>query len=201
MPQYSAGVAETCTADRSAGRSVGRDLRSALGCAATTRGVLAAVALMLAACGKPASSIRIDAANLKRDGEPALEVDLDLALSRTLTEALSHGVPLTLRFRLATRERSVERHLRLRYLPLVDQYQVLDLERGDSRTFARRAQLQAGLDRVRLPLDPEWATVPGELVLTVALDRSTLPAALRLPAMVDGEWQLAGSEHRWTSAP
>lgn len=190
MPPCSAGVAEPRTPVGGARRR-----------AATARGVLAALALMLAACGKPASSIRIDAANLKRDGEPTLEVDLDLALSGTLTEALSRGVPLTLRFRLATDRRSVDRHLRLRYLPLVDQYQALDMERGDSRTFARRAQLQAGLDRVRLPLDAEWAAVPGELVLTVGLDRSTLPAALRLPAMIDGDWQLAGSEHRWTSAP
>lgn len=169
--------------------------------AALARLAAAAVASALAACGPPASTLRIDAANLKRDGEPTLEVDLDLALSARLTEALDRGVPLTIRFRLAAGGRAVERHLRLRYLPLVDQYQALDVERADGRTFARRAQLLAGLDRVRLPLDAEWATAPHELALTVALDRSTLPAAVRLPALVDREWQLAGSEHRWTSGP
>jgi hypothetical protein len=138
---------------------------------------------------------------LKRDGEPTLEVDLDLALSPRLTEALDRGVPLTLRFHLDAGGLAAERHLRLRYLPLVDQYQVYDVERGDSRTFARRAQLMAGLDRVRVPLDAAWADAPEPLVLSVALDRSALPAALRLPALVDREWQLAGSEHRWISAP
>lgn len=160
----------------------------------------ALLALLLAACGHPASALRIDAANLKRDGEPTLEVDLDLALAPTLVEALDRGIPLTLRFDLAGGGHRVERHLRLRYLPLVDQYQLHDVERADARGFARRAQLLAALDRVRLPLDPGWTDAPDDLVLVVALDRSTLPAALRLPALVDREWQLAGSEHRWTSA-
>jgi hypothetical protein len=169
--------------------------------AAVARLALAGLAMALAACGQPASTLRIDAASLKRDGEPTLEVDLDLALSPRLIEALDHGVPLTIRFRIDAGGQGTERHLRLRYLPLVDQYQAYDVERGDGRTFARRAQLLAGLDRVRLPLGADWATAPGDLVLSVALDRSTLPAALRLPALVDREWQLAGSEHRWTSAP
>lgn len=161
----------------------------------------ALLALMLAACGQPGSSVRIDAATLKREGEPMLEVDLDLALSGTVADALARGVPLTLRFELAAGRLRSERHLRLRYLPLADQYQALDVERGDSRTFSRRAQLLAGLDRVRLPLDTDWSTAAQELILSVELDRSTLPSALRLPVMVDREWQLAGSEYRWTSAP
>jgi hypothetical protein len=155
---------------------------------------------MLTACGQPASSIRIDAANLKRDGEPMLEVDLDLTLSPRLGEALDRGVPLTLRFRLDARGQVTERHLRLRYLPLVDQYQIYDVERGDSRTFSRRTQLIASLDRVRLSLDAAWAGAEEPLVLAVALDRSSLPAALRLPVLVSAQWQMEGAEHRWTSA-
>jgi len=155
----------------------------------------------VAACGQPASSIRIDAANLKRDGEPVLEVDLDLVLSPRLGEALDRGVPLTLRFRLEAQGQGTERHLRLRYLPLVDQYQIYDIERGDSRTFSRPTLLVASLDRVRLPLDATWASAGEPLVLAVALDRSSLPAALRLPVLVSAQWQLQGAEHRWTSAP
>jgi hypothetical protein len=181
-----------------AGAIEARDLRRPRAPLARPASLL--LALALAACGEPASQIRIDAANLKRDGVPMLEVDLDLVLSPRLGEALDRGVPLTLRFRLDARGQVSERHLRLRYLPLVDQFQMLDVERGDGRTFARRAQLLAGLDRVRLPLDPAWRDAADDLKLSVTLDRSTLPAALRLPALVDREWQLAGSEHRWTSA-
>jgi hypothetical protein len=172
-----------------------RALRPAAG-----RAPAALAALLLAACGAPASTLRIDAAHLKRDGEPALEVDLDLALGPRLAEALDRGIPITLRFRLESGDRRVERHLRLRYLPLADQYQLYDVERGEGRTVARRAQLVAALDRVRLPLDPEWARAPEPLALAVALDRSALPAALRLPVLVSPGWQLAGAEIAWTSA-
>lgn len=155
---------------------------------------------LLAACGGTPSSIAVRAAELKRDGEPALDVTLTLALSADWEAALDRGIPLTLRFELSDGQQRTERHLRLRYAPLAQQYQLIDVERGSSRGFARRSQLLVSLDRVRLPLDPAWAGAGSALELSVAFDRSTLPAALRLPSLIERRWQITGAEYRWTCA-
>jgi hypothetical protein len=160
----------------------------------------AALAVLLGACS---GGGRIDSARIT--GDPALDARLRLSPSPALLEALDHGVPLTLRLRLRAdgsagrleREHAFE----LSFLPLARRYRWRDLDDGDARYFARRPQLLAALDRVRVPLDLAWARLPADTryTLDIALDRDSLPAPLRLPALLSPQWRLDPPAYRWTA--
>jgi hypothetical protein len=165
--------------------------------------VLLAFAIALAACGtRP--ELTIERARVSTGDTPALEAELKLALGPTLEEALARGIPLTLRLQLsahtASDVRRSERHLVLRYLPLAQRWQLLDREQASARSFARRTQLLAALDRVRLPLDPAWREAARAYTLEIALDRDALPGTLRLPALVAPAWRLSAPSYRWIAA-
>lgn len=169
------------------------------------------VAWLVAACAPArdaasdaaADDARVVSARLVRAPAAALEADLALPFSPVMLDALEHGIPLTLTFALAADAPSGplarERRLRIAYAPLAQQFQVTDVEVGTQRTFARRAQLLAAFDRVRLPMDDAWATLPDDatLRLSVALDRRALPGPLRLPALFSSDWRLETAEYRW----
>jgi hypothetical protein len=91
--------------------------------------------------------------------------------------------------------------LQLRFLPLAQQYQIVDLDNGGVRNFPRRAQLLAALDRVRLALPAEWATLQAgtPVELRVGLEVDALPAPLRLPALLSRQWRIDPPVHRWTA--
>lgn len=165
---------------------------------------LAAIAL-LAGCGLREPGVSIRSAAVDLGANPVLAVDLDLALSPPMREALERGIDLTLAFELSPRDATqapVRRHLLLRYAPLSARYQLVDVERGNARSFARRTQLAAALDRVRLPLraDQLPADAPAGWELTVRVDAETLPGVLRLPALVSGNWRLAAHRYAWAAA-
>lgn len=160
-----------------------------------------ATALAVSGCAKPESELRIDAADIVIAAPSALEVDLEFLPSPALAAALDRGVPLTLVFTLDDGVHREARRLTVRYLPLANQYQWRDEERAESRLFARRAQLVSALDRVRLPLAHDWADGGRDaLTLAVTLDGAQLPAALRLPALIDPAWRVAPATHRWPAA-
>lgn len=141
--------------------------------------------LLLAACGGATPS-RLRAARIEAGSPALLALDLDLALPAPLLEALDHGVPLTLAVEVrgsdATRGHAT---LTLSQQPLTGQY-ALDDGRN-LRVYARRAQLLAALDHLRLPLDAAPAGPP-RVRVTLAADR--LPGPLRLPALLDPDWQI-----------
>lgn len=146
--------------------------------------LLFAPLLIVACSGAPPSRLRTVRVE---PGTPAvLVLDLDLVLSAPLLEALDHGVPLTLAVEVrgsdATRGHAT---LTLSQQPLSGQY-ALDDGRN-LRVYARRAQLLAALDHLRLPLDAVPAGPP-RVRLTIAADR--LPGPLRLPALLDPDWQI-----------
>jgi hypothetical protein len=168
--------------------------------------------VLLAACGaSPAvddDDARIVAARLTRTPAAALEADLALRFSPVMLDALEHGIPLTLTFSIAAHgdprgvdriELTEARQLRLSYAPLAQQFQVGDLGTGTTRSFARRTQMLAAFDRVRLPMPASWSALPDAttITLTVALDRTALPGPLRLPALLSRDWQLVTPEYRW----
>lgn len=118
--------------------------------------------------------------------------DLDLRFTETQLQALDHGIPLRLAVRLAGGP--ADAMIELRYSPLPRQYE-LQLPNADgTRVFASRARLLAALDRI----------VINDVVATrgsarVELVSSALPAPLRLPALIDRDWQLATPAHPWGS--
>lgn len=158
----------------------------------------------LAGCARaPQHESVVRHATITLDAVPTYEAELDLHFSRAMTGALDRGIPLKLLVHVAAHDRHVafsETHaLQLRYLPLARRYQLRDLGTGAVRTFARRSQLVASLDRLRLPLAPEWAQARGELAYStrVALDKTALPGPLRLPALFLPEWRTVDASYTW----
>jgi hypothetical protein len=165
----------------------------------------------LAACGSAAgdASLRIRSAEVSQG---VLTARLQWQPGAAVLDALDHGIVLDFRIDLraygtarigwrATLARA-ERHVELRYFPLSRRYQLRDLDRGDTRSYAARALLIAALDDLRLPLAPAWtaAAAPSRYGLSVELDRDRLPGALRLPALLQAQWHLSSGEYTW-SAP
>jgi hypothetical protein len=164
-----------------------------------------AVALLfalLAGCARDGAAPRAEilAARIDPTQPPALVADLRLAFSAEMLEALDRGIALRLELVLtgegAAARAALRRGLTLRYLPLAQQYLLRD-DDGTERRFARRSQLIAALDRVRVALPSEWSASFETLTLGLALDRSALPAPLRLPALYRSEWRLRAAEHTW----
>lgn len=134
-----------------------------------------------------------------------LELGLDCRLSGPMQDALEHGIPITLRVDLRSgRWPSSEAAMRieLRYFPLTRRYQLRDLQSDEMRSFATPAYLIAALGSVRVALPPKLAVAPGgtSWQVTVSLDPSSLPGALRLPAFFEPAWSLGTAKYAWTDA-
>lgn len=155
-----------------------------------------ALSALLAACtgagGRPARA-EIIAAEISADRR-ALDLQLHLVVSPVLADALAHGVPLEFAFRLRPLTGAGrEQRLRLQYLPLTGRYQLSHLGQPDQQ-FDSQLQLFAALDRVRLEFDRPLAASGW---VSFALDRRALPAALRLPALLDRQWWIGSARRRW----
>lgn len=135
---------------------------------------------------------------------PRLEVDLECRLNGPISDALEHGIPITLRLDLsATGEHgtlSNRRLVEMRYFPLTRRYQLRDSASGDLRSFPASAYLTDALASLRLPLPRGFAELARgtRLRLEVSLDHGALPGALRLPAMLEPAWRLQAPEYAWT---
>ncbi|HVF34012.1 MAG TPA: DUF4390 domain-containing protein [Candidatus Saccharimonadia bacterium] len=167
---------------------------------------LIVLATLLPGCGDgTAPRASITRAALIADPAPALEAELELVLSRAMLDALEQGIPLVLELALEGRDPdatlSASRTLKLRYLPLARRWQLVD-GGGAERHFARRAQLLAALDRVRVPLPPEWLVLRdgGRFRLTLSLDTGALPGPLRLPALLRRDWRFPTTTYAWQAA-
>jgi Domain of unknown function (DUF4390) len=145
-----------------------------------------ALSLVLAACGGDRRGSAIRSAVFV-DGQ--LTLDLDLRFSDTHLAALDHGIPL--RLALAV-DGGQPRLVTLRFRPLARQYELQFSDEAGPRLHASRARMLAALDRI----------VIGNVTATagrvhIALDRSALPAPLRLPALIGDEWQLETAPMHW----
>ncbi len=133
---------------------------------------------------------------------PHLDARLDLRLSARALDGLERGVPIVLDVRLVARGDDgtlrERRRLTLRHLPLAQRYLLEGIDAP--RSFERRTQLLAALDRLRFALPEAWRLAPGTPVtLDVALDRAALPGPLRIPAWFSSDWRLA-AQGAWTVA-
>lgn len=171
------------------------------------RAIPLVVAGLLAACGGDGAPPRaaIVRAALIADPAPVLDAQLDLAFSRTMLDALEHGVPLEFELALTGRDGatslSERRTLKLRYLPLARRWQLRDAN-GVERHYARRTQLIAALDRVRVVLPPDWLPLRDDGAFTLRLSFATdrLPGPLRLPALLERDWRFPTATYAWHAA-
>lgn len=145
-----------------------------------------ALSLLLAACNDPQGS-RIR--SIAHEGDD-LVLDLDLRFTETQMQALDHGIPLQLAVHLGAAMPAAV--IELRYSPLPRQYELQLPNDGGTRVFASRARLLAALDRIVIAdVRDARGTARVELV------SSALPAPLRLPALIDRDWQLATPTLAW----
>lgn len=135
-----------------------------------------------------------------------LALAIDLQLNGPMSDALEHGIPITLRVDLrGDAGASVwtdRRHVELRYFPLSRRYQLRDGASGTVRSFAASGYLIDALAALRLPLPGEFAHLPvgTHLRVAIGLDHAALPGALRLPAILEPAWRLKAPEFEWTVA-
>jgi hypothetical protein len=122
-------------------------------------------------------------------------------------EALDHGIALEFAVRVQARTSATfgwrrtlaaqTRHLQLRYFPLSRQYQLRDLDLNQTRSYAARALALAALEDLRLPLHDWNSAAADRYEFTIALERSTLPGALHLPALLLPAWRQCRGEYTW----
>lgn len=166
---------------------------------------------LLAGCGllrdqTPGKLLVRDAELVAVAEGPRLELDLDCQLNGPISDALEHGIPITLEVRLqASGVQGVvhdHRQVELRYFPLTRRYQLRDTRTGDLRSFAAFGYLTDALAALHLPLSTQFSNLPSgtRLKLEVGLDHAALPGALRLPAMLEPAWRLIAPEYVWTVA-
>lgn len=159
--------------------------------------------IALAACARAPGALAVRSASI--DGG-VLSARIDWQPDASVLAALDHGIALDFIVSVAAKtpgmlglEKSAtqQRHLQLRYFPLSRQYQLRDLDLAQTRSFAARALALAAFEDLRLPL-PGWdAHGAQRYALDIALDRESLPGALRLPALLQPAWQLSSGEYAW----
>ena len=167
-------------------------------------GVFAA-ALDACAAGGDTAQLRVRGADVNQG---VLTAHLQWQPSEAVLDALDHGIvldfvvdlraygPAHLGWR-STLARA-ERHIELRYFPLSRRYQLRDLDRGDTRSYAARSLLLAALEDLRLELPEPWQrSAASGFALRVELDRDRLPGALRLPALLRPDWRLSSGDYQW----
>jgi len=189
-------------------------MRSSRSPASTVARALAALGLAcaIAGCGalaaqQPGTLVVRNARVAGTTDAPMLEVGIDCKLSGPMQDALDHGIPLTFRirvdasrWRLLPSDARAEQRIELRYFPLSRRYQVRDLDAAvEVRSFPTPGYLLASLNAMRLPLPAGFATLEHDAAVRVGveLETSSLPGALRLPALFEPAWQLSSAEYTW----
>jgi hypothetical protein len=135
-----------------------------------------------------------------------LALAIELQLNGPMSDALEHGIPITLHVHLQGNSGTLEivdqRDVELRYFPLSRRYQLRDGGTDTERSFAASGYLMDALAALRLPLPKEFSALPAgsRMRVAVQLDHSALPGPLRLPAILEPAWRLKAPEFVWTVA-
>ena len=170
---------------------------------------LLSLCALLSGCGQPPGEHGFYLRSLDvRPGYQVVRARLqqDLKLSPEATEAIEHGVPLTLTIELELRDArdltllaDDQHHFVIRYLPLSEHFQLTDQSRHETNNYPRLRHALAELSRLNLEFSTgPLAPGPYELRARAHLDNRHLPAPMRLPALLSSGWR-----HRseWTTWP
>jgi len=163
--------------------------------------LLSFAVLFLAGCGqREALDYAFTIRNVSvRSAYQSLDVHLQqqLELSTQARSALEHGVALTIRLEMELRNddnmivvhRDARRY-QLRYLPLIERYQLAEETTGESNTFSRLRHLLAAMDDFNVQLST--GPLPSgsyELRTRISLDESRLPTPMQLPVRFSSQWR------------
>jgi hypothetical protein len=144
-----------------------------------------------------------------------LNARIDYRLSPEVEEALSNGVPLTLRVRLEVGKVGrgfweadpLSRTLRfqIRYHALTELYRVVDMQTGEEQNFVTQDAALYALGEIGdLPLISQADLLPGEvyrLRLRADLEIESLPLPLQPMAYMDRGWRLTTGWTQWPLQP
>ena len=158
---------------------------------------------LLAGClGQTPERARILDAHVAGEGAARqLEVTQQLRFSAKMREALEHGIPLRLTYRLEACGQSQYQTIGLQYSPLNRHFELHRPGEAQARTFARSGALLASLDRVRLPIGQSF-NEGCEGSIRVGLDLTSLPTPLRFPAFLQpGDWRMVSPPTAWSTSP
>ncbi|MEJ2621256.1 MAG: DUF4390 domain-containing protein [Candidatus Thiodiazotropha sp.] len=147
----------------------------------------------------------------KVDNGYRLNARIDYALSDKAHQALSNGVPLTLKVRLVvekvwrgfweTSPFSQTLWFQIRYHALTELYRVVDMQSGDEQNFVTQEAALYALGEINnLPLVRLVQLIPGEayqLRLRADLDIDSLPLPLQPLAYLGQGWKLTTGWSQW----
>ena len=153
-------------------------------------GFLLVVLLVLAGCQSAADDNRFVIKRVDTqwsNGRLSVNSEQNLTLSNEAHEALIHGVPLTLELDLLLRNTASQvrvgsdtRLYEIRYLPMSEHYQLVQVGSAGIKTFPRLRHVLAELSRIRLSF--ETGVLPAgdyELMARISLDQRTMPPPMR----------------------
>ncbi len=142
-----------------------------------------------------------------------IESGIEFEPSPAMLEALEHGVALELdvsarisrRFGPIARLQTLEiTQYRIRYLPLVEYWQLDVIEADGATTSQSYPRFWLLLDALREPRLYSTGLVRDmlehgrwQVQIRVELDRTALPAPMQLPSVIESEWRLTGPWHTW----
>lgn len=170
---------------------------------------LISIALVLTGCvesggeyGFQIRKVEVGTANRKLN----TRFDQRLSISDEAREALVHGVPLTIQVQVELRDASSltllyddNRRFEIRYLPMLEDYQLRYLDGGSDQNFPRLRHALGALTRLDLSFDTGPLS-PGsyELRARTHVDLARLPAPMRLPARFSPQWQHDSKWSTWS---
>jgi hypothetical protein len=172
---------------------------------------LLVLTLLLAGCSRSESGFgfRLEQVD-SRVTTAGLEITVHqkLALSREASDALEHGVPLSLQtavsLRTASQHRDIEqqhRNFEIRYLPLSKRYQLTVAQPFSVSTFPRLRHVLTDLATVTFTLGPVPMPASAcEIRVRTFLDTRHMPPPMRLPARFSSRWRHDSGWQAWPLA-
>jgi hypothetical protein len=170
---------------------------------------LLSLALLLGGCGERSQEYGFSIEAVEAQvGYQKIHARLEqqLVLSHEASNALEHGVPLELSVDLELRDAQSltlladdQHRFVIRYLPLSRHYQLADLSQGATETFPRLRHALAALASLELPLQT-GPLAPGqyEIRIRTRLEHGSMPAPMRLPALLSAKWR---HDSEWSTWP
>ena len=148
---------------------------------------------------------------IEKNGDLALNADIQFHFSANAIESLKNAVPLTISMHLnVLRERkyffdqtiaNVKLSFRIRYHALVELFQVINEDTGVHRNFATLESAIEALGTVRGVSVMKADTLDKQhryrAEVKVGLNVERLPLALRPSAYLSSDWSLSSSWYRW----
>jgi hypothetical protein len=176
--------------------------------------VLAALWL-LSAVTRAQEFIIAQAESVLLDEQYVINAEIEYHFSEVALNALENGVPLLVDLHVQVRRKGawiweadiVDYHFRrqLRYLPLSESYEVVDIADGSKRRFISRTIALEALGEIsELPLVEAQKLQTGKsyrVEIKSELDIEALPVPLRPTAYMSSKWKLASEWNEWIITP